>query len=56
MQIFRDRELAFKGLKKSDIRLIGGYQPFHSYTKKHIGLDGKTPDEALNVKVDDSDK
>ena len=51
MQVFRDRELAFRGLRKLDIVLIGSYQPFHNYTKKHIGLGGKTPAEALNVKV-----
>ena len=48
---FRDRELAFRGLKKSDTALIGGYQAFYNYTKKYIGLGGLTPAEASNIKV-----
>ena len=48
---FRDRELAFRGLKRSDTPLIDGYQAFYNYTKKHIGLGGKTPAEASNIKV-----
>ena len=53
---FRDRELAFRGLKKSDTALIGGYQAFYNYTKKHIGLGNKTPAEASNIKVDGLNK
>ena len=48
---FRDRELVFMGLKKSDNVLISGYQTFYNYTKKHIGLDKLTPAEASNIKV-----
>ena len=48
---FRDRELSFRGLKKSDTVLIGSYQVFYNYTKKHIGLGGKTPAETSNIKV-----
>ena len=48
---FRDLELAFRGLKRSDTSLIGDYQAFYNYTKKHIGLGGKTPAEASNIKV-----
>ena len=48
---FRDRELTFRGLKKSDTVLIGGYQAFYNHTKKHIGLCDKTPDEDSNIKV-----
>ena len=48
---FRDRELAFGDLKKSDTTLIGDYQVFYNYTKKHMGLGGKTPAEASNIKV-----
>ena len=52
----RDRELTFRGLKKSDTALIGGYQVFYNYTKKHIGLGGKTPAEASNIMVQDLNK
>ena len=48
---FGDRELAFRGLKKSNTFLIGGYQAFYNCTKKHIGLGGKTSAEASNIKV-----
>ena len=48
---FRDRELSFRGLKKLDTALIGGYQAFYNYIKKHIGLSGKTPAEDSNIKV-----
>ena len=53
---FRDRELVFRNLKKSDIVLIGGHQAFYNYTKKHIGLGGKTPAEDSNIKVDGPNK
>ena len=48
---FRDHELIFRGLKKTDITLIGGYQAFCNYTKKHIGLGELTPAESSNIKV-----
>ena len=38
-------------LKKTDTALIGWYQAYYNYTKKYIGLDGKTPAEASNIKV-----
>ena len=50
-ETFKDHELTFSDLKKSDTDLIGYYQAFYNYTKKHIGLDGKTPTEASNIKV-----
>ena len=31
--------------------LIGGYQAFCNYTKKHIGLGELTPAESSNIKV-----
>ena len=36
------------GIKKSDTALIGGHQTFYNYTKKYIGLGGKTPAEDSN--------
>ena len=38
---FRDRELSFRGLKKSYTPLIDGFQAFCNYTKKHMDLGGK---------------
>ena len=48
---FRDRKLAFRVLKKSNILLIDGYQTFYNYTKKHIGFVGKALAEDSNIKV-----
>ena len=53
---FRDRELAFRGLKKKDTPIIGGYQVFYNYTKKHMGLGELTPAEASKIKVDSVNK
>ena len=53
---FRDHELVFMGLKKSDTVLIDGYQAFYNYTKKHIDLDRLTLAEASNIKVDGLNK
>ncbi|MDI1494967.1 MAG: Integrase protein family [Cenarchaeum symbiont of Oopsacas minuta] len=49
---FRDREINFRGLKKTDTALIGGFKTYYNYTKKHMGLNGVTPAEASNIKVD----
>ena len=48
---FRDREVAFRGLKKTDTALIGGFMAYYNYTKKHIGLGNKTPAEDSYIKV-----
>lgn len=48
---FRDREVVFRGLKKSDTHLIDGMKIYYNYTKKHIGLNGKTPAEHLTSKL-----
>ena len=53
---FRDRELAFRSLRKSNTVLIGGYQTFYNYTKKHIDLGGLTPAKASNIKIDGLNK
>ena len=53
---FRDRELAFRCLKKKDTPIIGGYQVFYNYTKKHIGLGGLTPAEVSKIKVEGVNK
>ena len=52
-------ECADHQYRKSDCKhtpLIGGYQAYYNFTKKHMGLDGKTPAEASNIKVDGINK
>lgn len=53
---FRDREINFRGLKKSYTTLIGGFKTYYNHTKKHIGLNGLTPAESSNIKVDKLNK
>ena len=53
---FRDREIEFRGLKKMNTSLIGGFRTCYNYTKKHIDLKGKIPAEASKIKVEGSNK
>ncbi len=46
---FRDREINFRGLKRSDTPMIEGMKIYYNYTKKHVGLNGKTLAEAANI-------
>ena len=48
----RDREKVMRGLKKDDTPLIPGIRVYNNFTKKHIGLNGKTPAEAAKIHVD----
>ena len=52
----RDREVAFRGIKKPDSLLFDGFQTYYNYTKKHGGLSGKTPAEAAGITVDGPNK
>ena len=53
---FRDREINFRGLKKSDTSIIDGMKIYYNYTRKHMELKDKTPDEASNIKVEGINK
>lgn len=53
---FRDREKVIRGLKKSDSRMISGYQIYHNYLRSHMGLDGSTPSEKCVISVKESNK
>ena len=48
----RDREKVMRGLKKDDTPLIPGMRVYNNFTKKHSGLDDKTPAEAAMILVD----
>ena len=48
----RDREKVFRGLKKIDTPIIDGMKAYYNFTKKHGGLNGKTPAEQAMIHVD----
>lgn len=52
----RDREKVMRGLKKSDTAILKGYQIYHNYFREHQGLDGTTPAEAANIKIEGQNK
>ena len=52
----RDREKVFRGLKKFDTPLIDGMKAYYNFTKKHGGLNGKTPAEEAMIEVDGKNK
>jgi len=52
----RDREKTMRGLKKKETPIITGYQIFHNYIRPHEGLNGKTPAEACNIKIEGKNK
>ena len=53
---FRDREKVIRGLKKSDSRMISGYQIYHNYLRPHMGLDGHTPSEKAGIMIEGNNK
>jgi len=52
----RNREKTMRGLKKGETPIITGYRIFHNYIRPHEGLDGKTPAEACNIKIEGNNK
>jgi transposase-like protein len=52
----RDREKVMRGLKKMDTVVLPGYQLYHNYFREHEGLEGKTPAEAVGIKIEGQNK
>jgi transposase-like protein len=52
----RDREKTMRGLKTKDTSILTGYQIFHNYIRSHEGLEGKTPAEACEIKIEGKNK
>lgn len=52
----RDREKVMRGLKKADTPILEGYQIYHNYFRPHEGLDGQTPAEAANIRIEGKNK
>jgi hypothetical protein len=43
-------------LKKEDTSILIGYQIFHNYVRPHMGLEGRTPAEVVEIKVEGDNK
>ena len=52
----RDREIPYRGIKKMDSPLFDGFQTFYNFSKKHGGINQKTPAELAGIIVDGSNK
>ena len=52
----RDREKAFRGLKKMDTAILDGMRIYYNHTKKHGALEGKTPSQVSMIEVDGGNK
>ena len=53
---FRDREQAFRGLKKQDSSIIDGYYIYYNFIRKHLALNGLTPSESAEIIIDGKNK
>jgi transposase InsO family protein len=52
----RDREKTMRGLKKTDIAILKGYQLYHNYIRPHEALNGKTPVDACGIIIEGQNK
>ena len=52
----RDREVAYRGIKKATSPLFDGFQTYYNFTKKHGGIGRMTPAEAALIWVDGPNK
>ncbi len=52
----RDREIAFRGIKKMSSPFFDLFQVFYNCTKKHGGLDGNTPASKAGIEIEGMNK
>jgi len=52
----RDREKVMRGIKRIDSPIFKGYQLNHNYFREHDALEGKTPAEMANIKIEGRNK
>ena len=52
----RDREKVMRGIKTMDSPIFKGYQLYHNYFRDHDALQGKTPAEAANIRIEGRNK
>jgi len=45
-----------RSLKKKDTPILKGLQIYHNYIRGHTALNGKTPSEKAEIKVEGSNK
>jgi len=48
----RDREKTTRGLKRMDTPILKGYQIHHNFVRPHEGLNGLTPAEKAEIRVE----
>lgn len=41
-----------RGLKKMDTPILKGYQLYHNYFGEHEALEGRTPADVANIKIE----
>ena len=52
----RDREKVFRGLKKEDSAILDGFRVYCNFTKKHSGINNRTPASEAGIQVDGANK
>lgn len=52
----RDREKVMRGIKKMDSPIFKGLQQYHNFFRDHDALDGKTPAEMANIRIEGRNK
>ncbi len=52
----RDREKVTRGLKKSDTKMLDGYQIYHNFIRPYEGIGNLTPAEMCGIKVEGENK
>jgi putative transposase len=45
-----------RDLKRRDTSILSGYQLFHDYIRSYDALEGKTPAEAVGIKIEGNNK
>ena len=45
-----------RGIKKMDSPIFKGLQQYHNFFRDHDALEGKTPAEAANIKIEGRNK
>ena len=52
----KDREVAYRDIKKMTSHLFDGFQTFYNFSKKHGSLDKRTPTECAWILVEGNNK
>jgi transposase-like protein len=52
----RDREKVMRGLKRTETKILKGYQLYHNYLRPHEGIGNKTPAEVCGIEIEGQNK